>query len=52
MAANGDQICFSGEANCNKFVGHMLKANICTNCMKDISKHSKDTVDSEDIVKV
>ncbi|XP_066935196.1 dual specificity protein phosphatase 22-B-like [Clytia hemisphaerica] len=46
-----DQICFTGESTCHSFTGHMLKANMCCNCMKDIAKHRKEVVDSESLVK-
>lgn len=46
-----NQICFTDEANCLSFVGHMLKANMCTSCMKDIAKHNAETVKEEDLIK-
>jgi len=51
MATPINQICFTNEANCNKFKGHMLKPNMCTNCLKDVSKHNAETVSKEDLIK-
>ena len=45
-----DQICFSGESNCQLFRAHFLKPDMCTSCMKEIGKHTRDAVESEGIV--
>ena len=45
-----DQMCFTGETDC-KFSPNMIKPNMCRNCMKNISKHRKENVTHEDILK-
>ena len=45
-----DQLCFTGESSCNLFRPHFLKPNMCTSCMKEISKHTKEAVPSEEFV--
>lgn len=46
-----DHICFTGDSLCESFSGHSLKANMCTSCMKEISKHRKNVVKDEDLIK-
>ena len=45
-----DQLCFTGESSCSLFRPHFLKPNMCTSCMKEISKHTKEAVPSEECV--
>jgi len=47
-----DQVCFTGDALCESFSGHMLKANMCSKCMKDVAKHHKEAVREDELVKV
>ena len=49
-ATASDQICFTGESDCPTFNGHFLKPDICTNCMKDLAKHTRGSVKSEESV--
>ena len=44
------QVHFSGESKCAKFVPNPFKCNICTACLKEISKHSKDAVENEEML--
>lgn len=44
------QVHFSGESNCAKFVPNPFRCNICTACSKEISKHSKDAVENEEML--
>lgn len=45
-----DQMCFTEETDC-KFAANMIKPNMCRNCMKNISKHHKQSVTNEDVLK-
>ena len=44
------QVHFSGESKCAKFVPNPFRCNICTACSKEISKHSKDAVENEEML--
>jgi len=47
------QVHLSGEVSCPQFKPHMLKANMCVNCNKLISKHSLNAIpDDECLLKV
>ncbi|XP_004206413.1 dual specificity protein phosphatase 22 isoform X1 [Hydra vulgaris] len=46
-----DQICFTNEVNCLKFLSHRMRANMCTHCMKNITKHCRNSVTEEDVIK-
>jgi len=45
-----DQICFTNESPCIHFMGHFLKPDICTQCMKELAKHSREAVKNEECV--
>ena len=49
-ASISDQICFTGDSSCPNFTGHFLKPNMCTNCMKEISKHAREAIKNEECV--
>ncbi len=42
------QIHLSGEVDCPHFKPHMLKANLCVECSKLISKHSPAAIPDDD----
>ncbi len=42
------QIHLSGEVECPLFKSHMLKANLCVECSKLISKHSPAAIPDDD----
>ena len=45
-----DQLYFSGETDCC-FTANFIKPNMCRDCMKNISKHKKNSISNDTILK-